>query len=273
VKKTKKVNFQLIDPKEEPEPYNLLVEVREKTHETIGEAKIALAWRLREKADPDGKLVLGKCIRVSDLYKEFSEFDAIILLNSEVWNDIEFTREKKLALIDHELCHLAPKYDDETGEPVVDERGRQVYRTRKHDLEEFSGIVERHGCWKRDLERFAEVLLRKQKSPLFRDKDETTVSIEFQGKKSEPIPLTEFSERCDQVAKDCDLYGQAVRLVREAGKCSVSLLQRKLSLGYGTAAHIIDQMEERGVVGPAPANAGPREVLPIIGQEPSAAVN
>ena len=101
---------------------------------------------------------------------------------------------------------------------------------------------------------------------------ETTVSIEFQGKKSEPIPLTEFTERCDEVAKDCDLYGQAVRLVREAGKASTAMLQRELHLGYGAAAQLIDKMEERGVVKPADGPK-PREVLPIIGQEPSAAVN
>ena len=239
---------------------------------TAHEAKIALAWRLALKPDQDGLLILGKCVKVSDLNKEFADFDFIILLNRDVWNDIQFTREKKLALLDHELSHAGPAEDSETGEQKMDSRGRLIWRLKRHEIEEFSGVVARHGTYKRDLERFAEVLLRKQKSPLFRDKDETTVSIEFQGKKSEPIPLTEFSERCDQVAKDCDLYGQAVRLVREAGKCSVSLLQRKLSLGYGTAAQLIDKMEERGIVGPS--NGGkPREVLPIIGQEPSAAVN
>ena len=104
------------------------------------------------------------------------------------------------------------------------------------------------------------------------DKSETTVSLQVGDIKTEPMPISRFTERCAEAAKDCDLYGQAVRLVREAGKCSVSLLQRKLSLGYGTAAHIIDQMEERGIVGAA--NGGkPREVLPIIGQEQSAVVN
>ncbi len=46
------------------------------------------------------------------------------------------------------------------GEPATDERGRRVYRIRKHDLEEFRAIVERYGCYKRDLEDFAVVLRR-----------------------------------------------------------------------------------------------------------------
>jgi hypothetical protein len=49
---------------------------------------------------------------------------------------------------------------DSTGEPAYDERGRLVYRTRKHDIEEFAVIVERYGCYKRDLEQFAAALRR-----------------------------------------------------------------------------------------------------------------
>ena len=64
-------------------------------------------------------------------------------------------------------CHAEVQYDDETGEVKVDELGRKCYRLRKHDIEEFQAIVQRHGCYKRDLERFAEVLMKKAKNPLF----------------------------------------------------------------------------------------------------------
>jgi hypothetical protein len=56
--------------------------------------------------------------------------------------------------------------DKKTLEPKYDERGRNVWRVRKHDIEEFQAIVERHGCYKRDLENFAKSLLKKTETPL-----------------------------------------------------------------------------------------------------------
>lgn len=60
---------------------------------------------------------------------------------------------------------------------------------------------------------------------------------------------------------DADLMlDDAIRVVVEAGQASTSLLQRRLKLGYSRAARIIDQMEERGVVGPYEGSK-PRKVL------------
>jgi S-DNA-T family DNA segregation ATPase FtsK/SpoIIIE len=56
------------------------------------------------------------------------------------------------------------------------------------------------------------------------------------------------------------LYNDAVRLVIEFGKASTSLLQRRLRVGYGRAAHLIDLMERDGIVGAADGPK-PREVL------------
>jgi DNA segregation ATPase FtsK/SpoIIIE, S-DNA-T family len=56
------------------------------------------------------------------------------------------------------------------------------------------------------------------------------------------------------------LYEDAVRLVVEFGKASTSLLQRRLRVGYGRAAHLIDLMERDGIVGAADGPK-PREVL------------
>jgi S-DNA-T family DNA segregation ATPase FtsK/SpoIIIE len=62
-------------------------------------------------------------------------------------------------------------------------------------------------------------------------------------------------------AEDNDpLYNDAVRLVIEFGKASTSLLQRRLRIGYGRAAHLIDLMERDGIVGAADGPK-PREVL------------
>jgi S-DNA-T family DNA segregation ATPase FtsK/SpoIIIE len=56
------------------------------------------------------------------------------------------------------------------------------------------------------------------------------------------------------------MYGEAVKLVVEFGKASTSLLQRRLRIGYGRAAHLIDLMEQDGIVGAADGPK-PREVL------------
>jgi S-DNA-T family DNA segregation ATPase FtsK/SpoIIIE len=60
--------------------------------------------------------------------------------------------------------------------------------------------------------------------------------------------------------EDDDLFDDAVRLVFEFGKASTSLLQRRLRIGYGRAAHLIDMMERDGLVGPADGSK-PREIL------------
>ncbi|HWX55799.1 MAG TPA: DNA translocase FtsK 4TM domain-containing protein [Verrucomicrobiae bacterium] len=64
----------------------------------------------------------------------------------------------------------------------------------------------------------------------------------------------------DGDAEHDELYQDAVRLVIEFGKASTSLLQRRLRIGYGRAAHLIDLMEQDGIVGAADGPK-PREVL------------
>ncbi|HZY61760.1 MAG TPA: DNA translocase FtsK [Edaphobacter sp.] len=59
---------------------------------------------------------------------------------------------------------------------------------------------------------------------------------------------------------DDPMYDDAVRLVFEFGKASTSLLQRRLRIGYGRAAHLIDLMHADGLVGPADGSK-PREIL------------
>jgi len=157
--KGKKVGFELIPRGHEA--YALLVQARI-WHSSIFEARIALAWRLEVKPDTDGKIVLGKCVKVSDFQKEFADYDFIIVLNKTYW--FGFSEPQQLALLDHELSHAATARDRETGEQIIDTRGRPVWRVHKHDIEEFSKVVERHGTWKRDLQAFAEAMDRHRDS-------------------------------------------------------------------------------------------------------------
>ena len=52
----------------------------------------------------------------------------------------------------------------------------------------------------------------------------------------------------------------AIEIVLETGQASVSMLQRRLKLGYARAARIVDEREDRGIVGPF-EGAKPRQVL------------
>ena len=58
-----------------------------------------------------------------------------------------------------------------------------------------------------------------------------------------------------------DLLGQATELVRKHGQASASFLQRQMRIGYPRAARLIDQLEERNIVGPAEAGGRSRAVL------------
>jgi hypothetical protein len=163
--KPKKINFELIPPDGKHESYRFMEDIRSRYHEHLLAARIGIAWRKSLKADVDGKLILGKCVKASDPQREVAAFDFIILLNREVWNDLDFTEKHKRALVDHELCHAEIALGKD-GEPKYDERGRNIWRMRKHDIEEFRAVVQRHGLYKRDLEEFGKVLLQKQNMPL-----------------------------------------------------------------------------------------------------------
>ena len=60
--------------------------------------------------------------------------------------------------------------------------------------------------------------------------------------------------------EDEELIEQCIEVIRSEQKASVSLLQRRLKLGYGRAARIMDELEGRGIVGPS-NGAEPREIL------------
>jgi S-DNA-T family DNA segregation ATPase FtsK/SpoIIIE len=75
-----------------------------------------------------------------------------------------------------------------------------------------------------------------------------------------PEPWEQNEEPAVPADQD-DLYAQALTAVREARKASISLLQRRLRVGYTRAAKLIDALEENGVVGPAKPGAQQREVM------------
>ncbi len=74
-------------------------------------------------------------------------------------------------------------------------------------------------------------------------------------------PVDEGDEEAEAFDGEQDpMYEDAVRVVVEMGKASTSTLQRRLRLGYGRAARILDVMQRDGIIGP-PDGSKPREVL------------
>ena len=166
--KQKKLSYRLIEREEDAgaKIYALMDELVVKFHEDITQANIALAWNLSWKPDIDGSATLGKCRKVGSLDRELMAFDFVIILLREFWESADVSDDQRRALLDHQLCHGAVVLD-KNGEPVEDERGRKVYRMRKHDIEEFSQVVERHGTYERDLEKFAKALQKSKQGKLF----------------------------------------------------------------------------------------------------------
>lgn len=158
-----KRKFIRIPPGETEELWEQLEQAKEH-HDDLEGAAIGLGWVIGTRADKDGRLVLARMIRHSERIREQTGLDATIAINAEAWATL--SDPQRLALLDHELCHLAQALDKE-GDQEVDGHGKLKWRTRRHDLEEFSEVVRRHGIWKADIAAFAQACLDAKKAPLF----------------------------------------------------------------------------------------------------------
>jgi DNA segregation ATPase FtsK/SpoIIIE, S-DNA-T family len=81
--------------------------------------------------------------------------------------------------------------------------------------------------------------------------------VEIHQQLSKPVSGFENEQGIDE---DEDLIQQCIEVIRSEQKASVSLLQRRLRLGYTRAARIMDELENRGIVGPS-KGAEPRDIL------------
>ena len=96
------------------------------------------------------------------------------------------------------------------------------------------------------------------------DYDQTVLAdiekkVQQAGKKTPPITTADPDPTEEELEGD-ELLPQAVDVVLETGQASVSMLQRRLKLGYARAARIVDEMEEKGIVGPFQGSK-PRNIL------------
>ncbi len=91
--------------------------------------------------------------------------------------------------------------------------------------------------------------------------------VEFLKKQGKPLYDKTFLEEKasdDTGGEEEDLderYDAAVALVAESRQASISMVQRRLRIGYNRAARIIERMEREGIVGPSDGTSKPREVF------------
>lgn len=81
------------------------------------------------------KTVAGRCIKTSKELKFFSGNDYLIEISGELWDALDDT--VRYILIQHELMHILPIMNDKTGE--------WKFELRRHDIEDFSSIIKKHG--------------------------------------------------------------------------------------------------------------------------------
>jgi len=71
---------------------------------------------------------------------------------------------------------------------------------------------------------------------------------------------SDMAPRKEEPKRD-EMYDRAIQVLRDTGRASISLLQRRLRIGYTRAARLIDQMEEEGIVGPPQGGSQSRKLL------------
>jgi S-DNA-T family DNA segregation ATPase FtsK/SpoIIIE len=82
------------------------------------------------------------------------------------------------------------------------------------------------------------------------------------------MPIWEEVAQIQEESEQDPVFNEAVDLVRRRGRASISMLQRRMGIGYTRAARIIEQMEAKGIVGPSRSGAQHREVLDYGGIAP-----
>jgi len=81
------------------------------------------------------KIVAGRCIKTNKELKFFSGNDYLIEMSGELWDSLDDS--VRYVLMQHELMHILPVMNDKTGE--------WKFELRRHDIEDFSSIIKKHG--------------------------------------------------------------------------------------------------------------------------------
>ncbi len=145
-----------------------------KYHQHLVDFSVNVQYRFVNKTPKHGgKEVWGTCRRISGLYAQLAECAEedepffVITISRDVWDILP--HDKRVALVDHELCHACAevkqaKQEADVPQAEVDDQIEHDNPVRlsvkPHDLEEFACIVRRHGLWRDDVKDFVEEALR-----------------------------------------------------------------------------------------------------------------
>ena len=246
-KKRKKVPVRLIERKYSGKVvavWRIMESLIKEHHQHLADAKIALAYHRGWNEDADGRLKLGTCAKGSDLHRQMHGFDFVITLNENVVPNLK--EDQVAAIIDHELCHARPAMDTD-GEQRFDERGGACWRIRRHDIEEFSDVVARHGIYMSSLEKMAAALEEARTRPLLAAVDKPAEPDE------EPKAVGPNAWQALPLSA-AGINGKVGKLLAEAGIETIGSLAKRTAgegqwwwrpitgIGEGTAEAVQDRM-------------------------------
>ncbi len=200
--------------------------------------------------------------------------------------DAESAIDQQAALLDHELHHLEVQKEG-NGRFKFDDLNRPKISMRPHDFEFgwFSIIAKRHPGIALECVQ-AKTIMDKAGQLFWPElgvggagaselppQEELSMSVSVDGGEAVTFKPGQLQRLADALQKapaeasgetvfdeDEGLIEQCVEVIRTEQKASVSLIQRRLRLGYTRATRIMDELERRGIVGPA-KGAEPRDIL------------
>lgn len=115
-------------------------------HSELATARILYVF-VDKASKKGGKELLGKAQKVGGIWEYYAEKDFVITVPLDKWAQLEDAQ--RTALVDSLLERCTGEEDEKTGEIK--------WLVREPDVQEFSNILERHGAWHSDLERFVVV--------------------------------------------------------------------------------------------------------------------
>lgn len=120
----------------------------------VVDAEAVMVDRILQSDKRWSRLVKWAILRITEA-TELPDF--VILIDRNIWSGMD--AESKLALIDHELSHCWFQTEDDGVTPKLTKDGLLRWSIRAHDVEEFCGVVSRHGVWNEDLRDMARVII------------------------------------------------------------------------------------------------------------------
>jgi DNA segregation ATPase FtsK/SpoIIIE-like protein len=222
-------------------------------HPDLADAKIGFVYR-SENGSSHGRETFAGTTLIAAKLRPHLDYDFVIWVSQPWW---ERSSEKPRSYyLDHELTHCA--YSEESCKFYI----------RPHDVEEFTSMIRRYKVMLPALEDAAREVLQLPlipKAPAGKVeavKGDGITGVKFTHlENGRVINSVTMGEDPDAEKPEDEHYALAVALVREAKKCSISLIQRGLRIGFSRAVYLVDRMELEGVVAHPDEKTGVRTVI------------